>query len=451
MSENLDLNNTNNSNEGDVTMLNKLNENNTNEGVDNMKDLVKLINGVSVFLKEVEGISSLEEQAVQQLGKVLADSLGLAKETEVKDVIKETVVEVPVEVVVEKVVEVPVEVIKEDTSKLEELQAKITEQEGIIEQLAECLETSNTVIEQQKADLEEATRLMQFALDEINELNKLQIEEPSDSEIADFEDDDDSEIDTIQNDLEQQSDELDNGNNDEDMVHSECESAEIDTDDDILGFIIESESKPVEELSFEDEPVQEQPKPKARTKRNTGFKSNSFEEVQQLSLIQEDTSNNDDIFEKQLSHMNVIDEDTSDSEFTLGCINTTRSSRRNTGFSNNNKRTNVTNETSLESNNVPTVKQRKTTRKQSQYDQYGNPRESRKISSETPNDTTTAMAYLKRIKSNEITFEYVLANRTEFEDMCTLWLSINMNQLPKEISDIKIELFKHDLENTNLD
>ena len=112
---------------------------------------------------------------------------------------------------------------------------------------------------------------------------------------------------------------------------------------------------------------------------------------------------------------------------------------------------NIETETCLESNNVQEAKPRKTNRKQSQYDQYGNPRESRNIKSSSSNDTTTAMDYLKRVKANEINFEYVLANRKEFEAMCNLWLSINMNQLPTEISNLKCELFRYELENTKLE
>ena len=426
----------NNSNENITNNIIKGDDNNMN----NLQDLIKLINGVSAFLKEVQSITLLEEQAVNQLANVLANNLGLVKDIEIKEVetVKvETKEVIPTEVQDElaslkddneklnnqiKTLEEQLEVaqnkepeVVEDTNKINELQAKINEQESIIEQLAECLEDSNTVIEQQKSELEEATKIMQFALTEINELNKLQNEESSDNEITDFEDDDESEIDNIQDDLEQQSDELDSANNDELMVHSDSKSEEIDTDDDILDFIMETESKTeIEELSFDtddDKPVKEEPKPKAKVRRNTGFKSNSFESA---AYINEDTSNNDEIFEKQLSYMNI--------------------------------------ESELESNNVQEAKPRKTNRKQSQYDQYGNHRESRNINkSESSNDTTTAMDYLKRVKSNEINFEYALANRKEFEDMCNLWLSINMNQLPTEISNLKVELFKYDLDNTNLD
>lgn len=442
-----------------------VNQNNNTEGEDkimtnsklNVNDLSKLINGVSAFLKEVQGITSLEEQAVNQLGKVLADNLGLVKEVETVKV--ETKEVIPTEVQDElallkvdneklnsQIKSLEEELMKaqnkepevvDDTNKINELQAKVTEQESIIEQLADCLESSNEVIEQQKAELEEATRLMQFALTEINELNKLQNEEPSDNEIADFESDDEDEIDNIQDDLEQQFDELEDENNDEDMVHSDSNSEEIDTDNDILDFIMETESKTeIEELSFDeddDKPVVEEPKPKAKVRRNTGFKSNGFEPA---VYINEDTSNNDEIFEKQLSYMNIIEEDTynDDALFEEQLLHM-----------------NIETETCLESNNVQEAKPRRTNRKQSQYDQYGNLRESRNIKSESSNDTTTAMNYLKRVKANEVNFEYVLANRKEFEDMCTLWLSINMNQLPIEISNLKVELFKYDLENTNLD
>lgn len=439
--------------------LNSNENNNTIKGDDNMnnlQDLAKLINGISAFLKEVQGITSLEEQAVNQLGKVLADNLGLVKEIETVKV--ETKEVIPTEVQEElallkddnekltnqiKSLEEQLAVAQNkepevivDSIKINELQAKIDEQESIIEQLAECVEASNTVIEQQKAELEEATRIMQFALNEINELNKLQNEEDSDNEIADFESDDEDEIDNIQDDLEQQSDELDEANNDEDMVHSDSNSEEIDTDGDILDFIMETESKTVEELSFDeddDKPVVEEPKPKAKTRRNTGFKSNGFEPA---IYINEDTSNNDEIFEKQLSYMDIIEEDTynDDALFEEQLLHM-----------------NIETETCLESNNIQEAKPRRTNRKQSQYDQYGNPRETRSIKSEFSNDTTTAMDYLKRVKANEVNFEYILANRKEFEDMCTLWLSINMNQLPIEISNLKVELFKYDLENTNLE
>lgn len=442
-----------------------VNQNNNNKGDDNnmtnsnlnVNDLIKLINGISAFLKEVQGVTSLEQQAINQLGKVLADNLGLVKEVETVKV--ETKEVIPTEVQEElalikddneklnnqiKLLEAQLveaqnktpEVV-EDSSKINELQAKIDEQESIIEQLADCLESSNEVIEQQKAELEKATQLMQFALTEINELNNLQNEQSSDNENADFESDDDSEIDSIQDNLEQQSGELEDGNNDELIVHSDSNSEEIDTDDDILDFIMETESKPVEELSFDeddDKPVVEEPiqQPK-KLKRNTGFKSNSFEPA---VYINEDTSNDDEIFEKQLSYMNIIEEDTSDDDAL---------------FEEQLSYMNIETETCLESNNIQEAKPHRTNRKQSRYDQYGNLKESRNIKSETSNDTTQAMDYLKRVKDNEVNFEYVLANRKEFEDMCTLWLSINMNQLPNEISNLKVELFKYDLENKNLE
>ena len=433
----------------------KSNENNnTNKGDDNMnnlQDLTKLINGVSAFLKEVQGVTSLEEQAVNQLANVLANNLGLVKEIETVTI--EKVVEVPVEtvkeVIVEKEVEVikevPVEIIKEvvveDTSRLNELQAKIDEQESIIEQLAECVEESNTTIEQQQSELAEAARLMQVAIDEISELNseidklnKLQNEQDSDEEFADFESDDETDINSTNDDTEQEFEEVANVNNEELMVHSDCKTVEIDSDDDILDFIMETEYKTeIEELSFDDQPEEPVQKPK-KLKRNTGFK-NRFEPA---VYINEDTSNNDEIFEKQLSYMNIIEEDTSNNDEI---------------FEKQLSYMNIIEEDT--SNNVQDMKPRRTNRKQSQYDQYGNPRETRniksEIKSESSNDTTTAMDYLKRVKSNEVNFEYILANRKEFEDMCTLWLSINMNQLPIEISNLKVELFKHDLEDTNLD